>query len=49
MVLVGVHPDLSVQRALGSPSVCAQQDRQCHLVSGQAAGIGVCFNSNVWS
>lgn len=36
VVLVGVHPNVSVQCALGSPSVCAQQDRQCHLVSGQA-------------
>lgn len=38
MVLVGVHPDVSVQRALGSPSVCPQQNRQCHLVPGQAVG-----------
>lgn len=44
VVLVGVHPDVGVQCTLGSPSVCAQQDRQCHLVPGQTDELEVYFS-----
>ena len=50
VVLVGVHPHLSVQCSLGASSVCSQQDSQCHLVPGQVHGYATLFDDDhPWS